>query len=166
MLSLIVAMTEERVIGVVNQLPWHLSDDLKRFKKITMGHPIIMGRKTYDSIGRPLPGRQNIVITRDPEFQVEGVTVAHTILESFGLCDTTTGEEFVIGGATVFAAALPLVQRIYLTIIHKKFIGDVYFPHLDLVKDFRLLEEMRATTPAPDSIPYTYLTIERIRQGK
>src|SRR5687768_1861241 len=106
-LSLIVAMTEERVIGYKQQLPWHLSEDLKRFKKITMGHPIIMGRKTYESIGRPLPGRQNIVITNNREFKADGVTVVHNLCDAMAASHQDTQEQFVIGGSTLFEAALP-----------------------------------------------------------
>jgi dihydrofolate reductase len=165
MLSIIVAMTEERVIGRNNQLPWHLAEDLRRFKKITMGHPIIMGRKTFDSIGKPLPGRQNIVITRDPEFRADGVTVGRSLLEAFGLCDASTGEEFVIGGASVFAAALPLAQRLYLTLIHKDFPGDVFFPAFDLKNDYRFLDELHAASPAPDSISYSFIIAEKIAKS-
>ena len=162
MLSLIVAMTEDRVIGRSNQLPWYLSEDLKRFKKITMGHPIIMGRKTYDSIGKPLPGRQSVVITRDQNFKPNGVTLAHSFSEALTLADSTTGEEFVIGGASIFSAALPFIKRLYLTLIHKKIEGDILFPPFDLKMDFRILEETHATSPAPESIPYSFITAERI----
>lgn len=155
-LSVIVAMTEERVIGINNQLPWHLSEDLKRFKKITMGHPIIMGRKTYESIGKPLPGRQNVVVTRNRNYRAEGVLVVHSIEEALQKCDQNTGEEFIIGGANLFAAAIPKVQKIYLTIVHHLFKGDVYFPEFD-ENDFEFSAPVTAQTPAPNSFSYSYV---------
>src|SRR5688572_25703854 len=100
-LSLIVAMAENGVIGRDNRLPWHISEDLKRFKSLTMGHPIIMGRKTHESIGKPLPGRQNIVITRDSFYQAEGAQVVHSLEEALRACGAD-GEKFVIGGSAVF----------------------------------------------------------------
>jgi dihydrofolate reductase len=116
-LSLIVAMTDERVIGRDNQLPWHLSDDLKRFKKITMGHPIIMGRKTFESIGKPLPGRQNIVVTNNKTYAAAGVTVAHDLCQALAACEQDKNERFVIGGAGLFQAALPMADKLYLHLV-------------------------------------------------
>jgi dihydrofolate reductase len=130
-LSLIVAMTPERVIGRHNQLPWHIPDDLKRFKKITMGHPLIMGRKTFESIGKPLPGRQNVVVSRNPGYYVDGVVMAQSLDDALQKCDVSTGEEFVIGGAELFSTALPLAHKIYLTMIHQEIPGDVFFPEFN-----------------------------------
>ncbi|MEO6508426.1 MAG: dihydrofolate reductase [Patescibacteria group bacterium] len=129
-LSLIVGISENNVIGKDNKLPWHLSVDLKRFKRLTTGHSIIMGRKTYDSIGRPLPNRTNIVITRDPNYGVEGVMVAHSLDEAVKIAQKSPGsdEVFVIGGAQIFQEALKIADKLYLTIIHKQIEGDVYFP--------------------------------------
>jgi len=159
-LSLIVAMTENRVIGKNNQLPWHLSEDLKRFKKITMGHPIIMGRKTFESIGRPLPGRQNIVLTRDKNYTKEGIDVAHTLADALSKCEQT-GEEFVIGGASVFEDALPLARRLYLTLIRHPFEGDAYFPSVNLKNDFNIIEgKSQKATGSPEFI-YKFIIAER-----
>jgi dihydrofolate reductase len=161
-LSLIVAMTDDRVIGINNQLPWHLSDDLKRFKKITMGHPIIMGRKTYESIGRPLPGRKNIVITNNKEFFAEGVSVAHGLREAIAMCPADSPERFVIGGAGLFESALPMADRLYLTLIHHPFKGDVHFPPIQLEKEFRVVDKSTHNNDNP-SFAYDFITAERLR---
>lgn len=161
-LSLIVAMTEERIIGNNNQLPWHISEDLKRFKKITTGHPIIMGRKTYESIGKPLPGRQNIVVTHNQHYQADGVLVVHSLEEALDQCDKSTGEEFVIGGAALFESALPKVKKLYLTIVHQFFKGDVYFPEFD-ENDFEFGESV--THPPPETGGTSYSFVEGIRRA-
>lgn len=132
-LSAIVAMSDNRVIGNHNQLPWHLPADLKHFKNITLGKPIIMGRKTFESIGRPLPGRTNIVITRDVNFKAPGCLVMNSI--DAALAAMHENEEVVIiGGAQLYQQMMPRLQRIYLTIIHQEFIGDAFFPALDLAE--------------------------------
>jgi len=130
MISLIVAMTETRVIGVDNRLPWNIPEDLKRFKKITSGHPIVMGRKTYESIGRPLPHRTNIVVTRERAYRVEGGAVVHGFEEALDWARRSPGAEeiFVIGGSELFRQALPIAHRIYLTEVHWPFEGDTFFP--------------------------------------
>jgi dihydrofolate reductase len=156
-------MTDKRVIGCNNQLPWYLSDDLKRFKKITMGHPIIMGRKTYESIGRPLPGRQNIVVTNNHAYKAEGTTIVHNLCDALAASEHNTDEQFVIGGSTLFAAALPLAQKIYLTLIHYPFEGNVLFPEFNLKKDYRVIEQTDHDSPSPDSFQYTFITAEKIK---
>jgi dihydrofolate reductase len=156
--SLIVAMTDDRVIGLNNKLPWHLSEDLKRFKKITMGHPIIMGRKTFESIGKPLPGRQNIVVTRNQNFKAEGVSVVNSLQQA--LLSSNGGEKFVIGGAKLFEAALPLADKIYMTLIHHSFQGDVYFPQINLKHDLNITEKIDAQSPPPNSFSYSFLTAD------
>ena len=135
MISLIWAMDENRVIGYHNQLPWRLPEDLKFFKRVTMGHPIAMGRKTYDSIGKPLPGRENIVITRDENYDPEGCTVMHSIEEMLDYAAGNNSEEiFVIGGAEIFKEVLPEADKLYLTMIHHRFEGDTFFPVFDIEK--------------------------------
>ena len=126
-LSICVAMAENRVIGKDNKMPWHLSADLRYFKKITMGKPILMGRKTYESIGRPLPGRQNIIISRNPDYQQLGCEVYHSIDSAIDAC---SGKEelMIIGGASFYQAMLPKASYLYLTRIHKTFDGDTFFP--------------------------------------
>src|SRR5687768_8235096 len=116
-LSILVAMSHSRVIGREGQLPWRLSADLQRFKRLTMGHPIVMGRKTFESIGRPLPGRQSIVITRQPEFHAEGVQVANNLHDALRIAGNASNEVFVIGGAQIYALALPVADRLYITLV-------------------------------------------------
>ena len=129
-LSLLVAAAENRVIGRDNQLPWHLPADLKRFKQLTLGHVIVMGRKTFDSIGRPLPKRRSVVITRNPSFEHPGVTVVHSLEEAWEVSAGET-EVFVIGGAGIFELALPRADRLYLTRVHAEVDGDVLLPEID-----------------------------------
>lgn len=128
-LSLIAALAANGVIGAGNALPWRLPEDLKRFKALTLGHPVIMGRKTFESIGRPLPGRRNIVLSRRPEYFAAGCIVAHD-LESALAAAGDADELFVIGGGELYREALPLADRIYLTIVHGEAQGDVLFPEL------------------------------------
>lgn len=128
MISFILAMDENRVIGKDNQLPWHLPEDLKFFKRVTMGHPIAMGRKTHDSIGRILPGRENIIITRQPNFQSEGCTIFYSVKEFVNYCSNQDNEIFVIGGAEIFNELFIYADRLYITLIHEKFEGDTFFP--------------------------------------
>lgn len=133
MISFIVAMDKNRVIGQDNQLPWHLPEDLKFFKRTTMGHPIVMGRKTFDSIGRPLPGRENIIITRNRDYTRRDCIVFHTLDDFFTYCEREPQEEyFVIGGAEIFKQLLSEADRLYITEIHELFDGDTFFPELDL----------------------------------
>ncbi len=130
LISLIAAMGSNRVIGVDNGLPWRLPADLRRFRQITMGHPVLMGRKTHESIGRPLPGRTNIVLTGQRDYRAEGCCVVHTINEALAACDLAD-EAMVIGGASFYAQMLERAERMYLTYIHHRFEGDEYFPIFD-----------------------------------
>lgn len=134
MISLIVAMDDQRVIGKDNHLPWRLPEDLKFFKRVTMGHPIAMGRKTHESIGRLLPGRENMVITRNPYFQSEGCIVFHSIADFVNYCKKNEKEVFVIGGAEIFKETLEHAERLYMTVIHHEFEGDTYFPDFEKEK--------------------------------
>lgn len=130
MISLIVAASTNNAIGIRGDLPWRLSDDLKRFKAVTMGKPIIMGRKTWDSIGRPLPGRQNIVITRQSEFSAEGCDVVASVAEAVAIAGDVD-EVMVIGGSQIYELALPSADRMYLTRVHAQVEGDAFFPDVD-----------------------------------
>lgn len=125
--SLLVAVARNGVIGNKGKLPWHLPADLKRFKELTMGHHIIMGRKTYESIGRLLPGRTTVIVTRRPDYHVPGAIVAHSLEEAIAACKGDD-EIFVVGGAEIFREALPIAGRIYATEIHTEVEGDVFFP--------------------------------------
>lgn len=129
MISLIVATGENRVIGLNNKMPWHLPADLKYFKKITTGHAVVMGRKTFLSIGRPLPNRTNVILTRDKHFKAEGCQVIHSIEEVLEL--SKQENLFIIGGAEVYQQFLAHADKVYLTYIHKSFEGDTFFPELD-----------------------------------
>ena len=129
--SIIVAVAgKKRVIGTKGGMPWYIPEELKRFKEITMGHPILMGRKTHQSIGKPLGGRTNIVITRDPAFKEEGVTVVSSLDEALRLAKLALGNDeiFVIGGGEIYKQALPLADKLYLTVIDKEIGGDTFFP--------------------------------------
>ena len=131
MISFIVAMDENTAIGKNNQLPWHLPEDLKFFKRVTMGHPVAMGRKTHESIGRLLPGRENIIITRNPHFQCESCTVFYSIQAFTAYCKSIEKEIFVIGGAEIFKETFKFADRLYITRIHHEFAGDTFFPEFD-----------------------------------
>lgn len=132
LLSIIVAVSDNQVIGAGNQLPWHLPADLQYFKSLTTGHPIIMGRKTYESIGRPLPRRVNVVVTRDTGFSAEGVYIVHSLEEAIEYCQQLDEPEaFIIGGDSIYRQAIDLASKIYLTRVHTNIAsGDAFFPAL------------------------------------
>lgn len=164
-LSLIVAVAENGVIGCDNGLPWRLTGDLRRFKEITMGKPVIMGRRTFESIGRPLPGRCNIVLSRDPSFRPDGVTVAGDFPSARGAAEkdaqrSGATEIMVIGGAGVYRLAVPLAGRIYLTEVHAAVDGDTVFPAYDK-SDW--IERSRARQPAAsgDTADYSFVMLDR-----
>lgn len=158
--SLIVAMDYARTIGVDGDMPWHLPADLKWFKRTTLGKPIIMGRKTHESIGRALPGRPNIVLTRNPEFSAEGCTVVGSLADALA-ATADADEAMIIGGATLYAAALPSADRLYLTVVHATFEGDTHFPPLDPTA-WRVVEVEHRE--ADDKNPYatSYYTLDRV----
>jgi dihydrofolate reductase len=135
LVSLIVARSRNGVIGRNGQLPWHLSADLKHFKRLTVGKSVVMGRKTFDSIGKPLPGRQNIVITRNADWQRDGVTVVPNIAEAIAAAGLDlkihAAEIMIIGGADIYAQTLPFADRLYLTDVQLEIEGDAFFPQLD-----------------------------------
>jgi len=159
MISLIAAMASNRVIGINNTLPWHLPADFKHFKAVTMGKPILMGRKTYESIGRPLPGRTNIIITHNPSYVAEGCHVVNSIEQALTLTENDA-EVMVIGGASFYQQTLPIAQRIYLTIIHHDFDGDAHF----VKYDESIWREVQRVDHQPDEnnrYPYSFLTLEK-----
>ena len=130
-LSLIVAFANNQVIGINNTMPWHLPEDLKRFRALTTGHHIIMGRKTYESLGRLLPGRTTIIVTRNKDYKVAGALIAHSLQAALMLCDSDS-EPFVIGGAELYKAGLKLANKLYITEVHAEFAGDAFLPEIDL----------------------------------
>jgi dihydrofolate reductase len=160
-ISLVAALSRNQVIGRDNALPWHLPADLKRFKAITLGKPIIMGRKTYDSIGRPLPGRQNIVISRNPDFKADGVTVVES-LDAAVEAAADAPEVMVIGGANVYYQFLPRADRLYLTVVHTQINdGDAFFPAYNR-REWRLTREETHPADASNPYPYSFMTWQRI----
>lgn len=129
-LSIIVAYANDRVIGINNTLPWHLPEDLKRFKALTMGHRIIMGRKTFDSLGRLLPGRTTVIVSRNHSLKVDGAVVAHSLEAAIQSCGNDD-EAFLIGGAELYQVGLKHADKLYITEIHAAFEGDAFFPEID-----------------------------------
>ena len=160
MLSIIVAVADNGVIGSGNQLPWRLPDDLKRFKALSLGKPIVMGRKTFDSIGRPLPGRLNIVISRQPGLEIPGCRVVTSIDEAIAAAQPVP-EIVIVGGADIYRQILPRVETIHLTRVHAEIAGDVMFPALqeeewrESAKEYHAADERHAHA-------FTFSTLERV----
>ena len=159
LVSLIVAMAENGCIGRDNRLPWRLPEDLRRFKAVTLGKPVLMGRRTFESIGRPLPGRQNLVLTRDRSWRAAGVLAVHSLGQALG-CARNAAELVGIGGAEVYRLLMPFARRIYLTLVHADIEGDTFFPALDPTQ-WADVECHRQ--PADERNPYalTFMTLER-----
>lgn len=148
------------MIGIDGGLPWHLPADLRRFKRLTVGHPVIMGRRTFDSIGRkPLPGRRNIVLTRDPSYRPAGAEVAGSLDDALRRAGNAD-EVFVAGGEAVFRAALAVADRLYITVVHIRVEGDTRFPAFD-ESDWRLIEDERHDADARHAHSFSFRTFER-----
>ena len=160
--ALLVAMSDDGVIGRDNTLPWHLPRDLQWFKSLTTGHAIIMGRTTFQSIGRPLPNRRNIVLSRNPAFRAKDVEVAPTLEAALDLV-RNDDEVFVVGGAAIYQLALPRAQRMYLTRVHAQVEGDVRFPDWR-PDEWRLVWEEEHEADDGHTSPYTFQKFERIRR--
>ena len=161
-LSMIAAMGRNRVIGKDNDMPWHLPADLQHFKKTTLGSPIIMGRKTYDSIGRPLPGRLNIILSRNTELVIEGCSVVNSLEDAIGLAEKTNASEiFITGGAHLYNKFLENADRLYLTLIDEEYDGDTYFPDYT---QFSWQEVSPEDHQADDKNPhaYSFVTLDKI----
>jgi dihydrofolate reductase len=159
--SLVLAMAENRVIGREGKLPWHLPADLQHFKKLTVDHTVIMGRKTFEEIRHPLANRRNVVISRDPDFHPRGVTVVPSLEEALAL-GATEREVFVIGGGEIFQLALPRADRLYLTMVHAEVPGDTFFPPLDQAA-WALEEEERHEADERHPYPFSFRRYRRIR---
>lgn len=160
-ISAILAMSENRVIGLHNQLPWHLPADLKHFKTLTTGHPIIMGRKTYQAIGKPLPNRTNIILTRDATFSAPDCIVTTSAAEALESAkEIETVEIFIIGGAEIYKIFFPYTQRIYLTQIHKTFEGDTYFQALN-PDEWHEIARIEHVADEKNAYDYSFITLER-----
>ena len=158
-LCIIAAMSENRVIGRGGQLPWHLSADLKRFRARTSGHTILMGRKTFESIGRPLPDRRSIVLTHQANFGPDGVDVAHSFDQGLALA-AGAQKLFVVGGASIYELALGRAVWLYLTLVHAYVEGDVCFPEIDW-QEWQLAEDVRHEADARNSLPFSFRSFER-----
>lgn len=158
MISLIVAMGKNRVIGKDNQMPWHLPADLAYFKKVTTGHPIIMGRKTFQSIGRPLPNRENIILTRDKMFKHDNCTIINCVEEALALA--ASKDIFVIGGAEIYEQFLPFAKKIYITQIHENFSGDTFFPKL--TKEWQLQSSQLHSKDEKNKYDYEFQLFEKL----
>jgi len=156
--SIVVAISENHAIGKDNKLLWYLPNDLKHFKNITIGHTIIMGRKTYESVGKPLPNRRNIIITRQ-NMTIEGCEVVNSIEAALALC-SNEAEVFIVGGAEIYKQSLSKTDRIYITIVHQHFEGDSYFPEIE----GNIWKETEREDHEPDEknlLPYSFITFER-----
>jgi dihydrofolate reductase len=166
-LSIVVILSTNNVIGRDNQLPWHMPADLKRFKNLTMGHHILMGRRTFDEIKKPLPGRVNVVITRDHHFAVEGVAISRSIDEAISKAEAAGDKEiFLIGGGEIFKQVIHRADRMYITRIHADIEGDTYFPEFDDVNEWKLVDAEHFEADEKNAYPYSFLTYERTGSGE
>lgn len=156
-LAMIAALTDERVIGRGIEIPFRYPEDMKHFRAVTAGHAVIMGRTTFDSIGKPLKGRRNIVVTRNRDLTLEGVEIAHDVASAIALARQTDEEPMILGGAQIYQAALPLATRLHLTYVHVKHDGDVFFPELD-PRQWRQAERR-------ESGELSFVTLERVTRG-
>jgi dihydrofolate reductase len=162
-LSLIVAMSRNGIIGKDNALPWHLSGDLKRFRAVTMGHHIVMGRKTFESIGRLLPGRQTVIVSRNPRYRFDGAVVVASIDAAIEVCDADR-EIFFIGGAELYRQVLDRVTRIYLTEVDTELVGDAYFPPFDRQGWQEVSRETYSADEA-NQYPYQFIILDRVHSA-
>ena len=157
-ITIVVAISENHAIGKDNKLLWYLPNDLKHFKEITSGHTVIMGRKTYESVGKPLPNRRNIIITRQ-NITIEGCEVVNSIEAALALC-AEEAEVFIVGGAEIYKQSMHLTDRIYLTIVHKDFDGDSYFPEINPNEWHETAREDHEPD-AKNTLPYSFVTLEK-----
>ena len=158
-LAIIVAMAKNRTIGINNTLPWHCPEDLKRFKSLTMGHHLIMGRKTFDSIGKPLPGRTTVVISRDRKLKIQGCTVVNSLPEAIASC-AKDPQIFVVGGADIYTQTINLADILYITEIQKDVIGDAVFPEFDESAWHEASREIHRQE-IPEPLEYHFVTYQR-----
>ena len=158
-ISLIAAMARNRVIGSRGDIPWRIPGEQKIFKRITLGHAVIMGRKTFESLDKPLPDRTNIIVTRQKDYQAEGCLVAHDLASALNCCPKNEDEAFICGGGQLYHEALPLADRIYLTVIPREISGDTYFPDFSLT-EFRMSQSESIQVEGVE--PYNFFIYERI----
>lgn len=160
MIHLVVAKSDNNVIGHDNQLIWHLPNDWKHFKEITTGHPIIMGRKTFESIGRALPNRTNIIITRNKNYSIENTKVAHSLNEAIEIAKKIDEDIFIIGGGKIYEQALDLVDILEVTEVHENFEGDTYFPEIDL-NVWKEISRIKHHKDEKNKFDYSFVRYER-----
>ena len=158
-LAIIVAMAKNRTIGVNNTLPWRCPDDLKHFKALTMGHHMIMGRKTFDSIGKPLPGRTTVVVTRDNTLKIDGCLIAHSLQEAIAACGDDT-QIFIVGGAEIYAQAIGMADTMYITEIQQDVEGDAHFTKFDCTDWLEVARDKRSQE-IPQALEYHFVTYRR-----
>ncbi|MBX9996073.1 dihydrofolate reductase [Priestia aryabhattai] len=159
-ISFIFAMDKNRLIGKGNSLPWHLPADLKFFKQVTTGHPVVMGRKTHESIGKPLPGRENIILTRNISYDAKGCTVLNSISAIEEMGKKEKKEIFIIGGAEIYKLAFPIADRLYITTIDEEFEGDTYFPEFN-ESEWRLVSREKGLKDEKNPYDYYFTIYER-----
>ncbi|NEM97316.1 dihydrofolate reductase [Pontibacter burrus] len=160
MIAIVVAVAENNVIGKDNQLIWHLPADMRFFKNLTMGHPIVMGRKTYESIGKPLPGRTTVIITRQHDFEAPGCIVVNSIDEAITQAQTIDQDVYIIGGAEIYKQALNKVDTIYLTQVHHAFEGDTFFPEI-VESQWEVTSEEKHEPDEKNKYSYSFVTLKR-----
>jgi dihydrofolate reductase len=165
MISIIVAVSDDWGIGKDNKLLWNISEDMKRFRRLTTGNTVIMGKKTWESLPRrPLQGRKNVVLTDDPMEVIDGAVTAYSIEDALSKCEK--GEEiFVIGGGSIYRQFMPVADRLYITHVHKNAPADVYFPEIDL-RIWKIEDKEDYTTSDADGIPYSYIIYKKIKHGQ
>ena len=161
-ISILAALSTNNVIGRNNDVPWRLSTDLKRLKALSMGHHIVMGRKTFESVGRPLPGRTNLVITRQQGYAPEGVVVVHSLEDALRIAREAGEEEtFILGGAEIYAQSMHVADRMYLTRVHAEVEGDTWFPDFDDVSEWHLTDAEHFDADEKNEYPFSFLTYDR-----
>ncbi len=161
-ISAILAMSKNRVIGIQNRLPWKLPEDLRRFRVLTEGHGVIMGRKTFESIGKALPHRKNVILTRQPSYSAPGAIVVPSLKKAFEACEGYGSELFVIGGAEIYSLAFPYFQRIYLTLVHQNIEGDTFFPEIPSHE----FQEMKREDLHSGEVLLSFLIFDRILKSE
>lgn len=164
MIASIFAMSANRVIGKDNQLPWHLPADLKYFKAVTVGHPIIMGRKTFESIGKPLPQRTSIIITRQPDYKQDGCIIVNSVTDAIRKAQKIHDNIFIIGGAEVLRQALPYIDTMYLTLIHQDFEGDTFYPEVN-PQEWAAVKRQDFEPDEKNKYAYSFITLQRSSCG-
>ncbi|WP_313581708.1 dihydrofolate reductase [Chishuiella sp.] len=165
MINIVVAKASNNVIGAKNDLIWHLPNDLKHFKNLTSGHPIIMGRKTYESLGRPLPNRTNIVVTRDSNWTADGIVKVNSLEKAINTALKIDDEIYIIGGGNIYKQAMEFTDILYITEVHHEFDGDTYFPEID-TDDWEEVEKENFKKDKKHPFAYSFVTYKKVKETK